>query len=375
MEGRVLRRELRRSLQPGERIGILVLAQQRQAQVSVRLGEIRGEADRLEISGLGFDESPQLAIRIAQVMMQGRDVGLQTNRRLAVRQRLVRLAPFQQHLAQVRPGVSIVRSDLDRSTKMVQGQIELAQLAERIPEVAVHGREIGTQRQGPAELLDGLGEPPHSLKRQSQVAHCFRIVRLQAQCRPATARGPVKLPQLPEGLSQIGVINRDVGPECHRSADQRDGPRIVPLLVMEHTEKVQRIGVRGILGQDLLVNLGGLTQLARLVKRDGGPQKILHDGDFPPFIAQFQCHLDWLDYKRFSVTVASKPGQMWPRPTVTRLRKRGTPADAAGRCIAAPLACASGWYGTAARGLKNAGWPFFARFLCCRLGFALVSRT
>ena len=32
---------------------------------------------------------------------------------------------------------------------------------------------------------------------------CFRIVRLQAQCRPATARGPVKLPQLRKGSARL----------------------------------------------------------------------------------------------------------------------------------------------------------------------------
>ncbi len=39
-------------------------------------------------------------------------------------------------------------------------------------------------------------------------------------------------------------------------------------------------------------------------------------------------------------------------------RKRGTPAEASDRCIAVPLACASGWYGDGHRTAGDCGVAF-----------------
>jgi hypothetical protein len=120
-------------------------------------------------------------------------------------------------------------------------------------------------------LLDGFVEPAQPLKGQPKVAERFRIIGAEAQGCPATAHSPLELPHRAIWLSQVGMVDRGVGPQRHGAGDQLHGTRVVALLVVKHSQKMQRFGIRGVVAQYLLVELRGLAQLARLMNADCGP--------------------------------------------------------------------------------------------------------
>ena len=104
LERGIGRIELDAPFQPGEGVVELALAEQRQAEVGVGRSEVGLEPERLEVRRLGLDVPVQGAQGIPEVVVQRRHVRLETDRLLAMRQCLLRLAPVEEHLTQVGPG-------------------------------------------------------------------------------------------------------------------------------------------------------------------------------------------------------------------------------------------------------------------------------
>ncbi len=117
----------------------------------------------------------------------------------------------------------------------------------------MRGAKFGRSSKARRNCIDGLGAPAQSLVSQAKIAQGFGIVRRQAESRLATADGPIQLAQCAISLGQIGVERGDVWPKRHGAADHLDGARVVPLLVVQHSQEVQRVGVRRFLRQDLLI--------------------------------------------------------------------------------------------------------------------------
>ena len=72
------------------------------------------------------------------------------------------------------------------------------------------------------------------------------------------------------------MVNVRIGPQRHRPADQLDRASVLTLLVVEHAQQVQGLGVFLLARQNLLVQLGGRPQLPRSVHFDRGRQYVLH---------------------------------------------------------------------------------------------------
>jgi len=137
-----------------------------------------------------------------------------------------------------------------------QGFVELSQFAQGVAEVVVVGGEIRAHLHGPAELLDGLRVLSQSLQGQAKVAERFGVIAPQAQRHAAAAGRPLELAQGAISLGQVGVEGRDVRPQGHGPTDLLDGAGMLALLMVQHPEQVQRIGIFLFARQDLLVQLG-----------------------------------------------------------------------------------------------------------------------
>ncbi len=115
------------TLQPGEGIVGLPFAHQGQPEVGVSLGQIGFQPQGFQIGGPRLDVALELPQGVAEVVVQGRHVRLKPDRFLAVRQGLFRLAPIQEHLAQVRQGGSISRVQFHGAAEVLQRLVVLVQ--------------------------------------------------------------------------------------------------------------------------------------------------------------------------------------------------------------------------------------------------------
>ena len=72
------------------------------------------------------------------------------------------------------------------------------------------------------------------------------------------------------------MVDVGVRPQSQGPADLLHGTRLVPLLMEEHAQQVQGLGVLRLARDDALVQLGGQAQLSRSVLLDRGSQDVLH---------------------------------------------------------------------------------------------------
>ncbi len=247
--------------------------------MGVGRSQVGVEPQRFEIRLARLDGTAQLAEGVAEVVAQNGLVGLEAHGLPAVGEGLVGQSAVEQHLAEVGPRRGKVGGQGDGLAKMVESLVGLAQLAERHAEVVVGRREVRPQLQRAAKLLDGFGVPSESLQRQTEVAKRLGGVGRQAQRRPAAADGSLVLTQGAVGFGQVGVEGGQVRPKRHGPADQLDGAGVVALLVAQHAEQVEGVGVLRLSGQDRLVQLRRRRQVPGLVLLNGGGQIVLHGRD------------------------------------------------------------------------------------------------
>ena len=243
--------ELDGPLEPVERVGQLALPAQDQPHVRVGLGEVGGEPQGLEVGRTCLDEPIEGPERIAEIVVVGRDVRLEGHGLPAVDQRVFGLAAVDEHLAEVRPGRGELRVQLHGAAEVLEGLVAQAGFAQGDAEIVVGRCELGAQLQGASELLDRLLASPQALQRQAEVRQCLREIRPQAERGTAAADGSIHLTETPVHLGEIGVEGRDVRSQGHGPADQLDGLRVVPLLVIQHAEQVEGGRVRLFPRQDL----------------------------------------------------------------------------------------------------------------------------
>ncbi len=127
-----------------------------------------------------------------------------------------------------------------------------------------------------AELVSGLSVLALLLQGQAEIAQGFRIIGLETQRHAATAGRAFELTQGPIGLRQIRMVARLVWAERDGPPDQLHCPSMVALLMAQHTQKVQGVGVLGIVGQKLLIKLRSVAQLPGSMHFNGGGQLVLH---------------------------------------------------------------------------------------------------
>ena len=125
-------------------------------------------------------------------------------------------------------------------------------------------------------LLDGLLGAPESVQRQAEIRQGFGVLGPQPQRHAAASCGALELAEHPIRFSEVGVKSRNTRLQADCLADQLDGPSMVALLMAQHAEQVQRIGVVFFTGQQLLVQASGWGKLPALVQADRRRQHVVH---------------------------------------------------------------------------------------------------
>ena len=134
--------------------------------------------------------------------------------------------------------------------------------SQRIAQIVVSGREIGTQADRGSEVVDGLFHGTQVDQRRTEIAVVLGMIRLKRQRRPVSRHRASDLSQCPVCLGEGGVEGRVVGPDGDRPAHERHRSARVPSLEREEAQKVQRVGIVGFLSESRLITARGLVEPA-----------------------------------------------------------------------------------------------------------------
>ena len=186
------------------------------------------------------------------------------------------LPVLQEHLTEVAPHLGEVWVKLHGLAKMGQGPGRVARQAQGVAEVVTGHGEVRLQAQRGAELSrSGLGLPLFQ-EGQAEVVGRLGVVGLQSQRGATAVDGPVHLAQHAVDQGQIGMVGSGGRIEGDGTPDPFGRPNRIALLIGDHAEQVQCVGVVWLSGQDATIRLGRLVQEAALVLLDGQCQLVRH---------------------------------------------------------------------------------------------------
>ena len=185
--------------------------------------------------------------------MQRCQVGLETNGFLTVRQGFLRLSAVQEELTEIGSCRSEGGGQFHRLAEMHERLIELAKVAQGETQAIVGLGEVWPLLQGSTQLLSSLGRPAESLEGDAEVRQCLGEIRVQPQSGAATACRSFQLARCPVCLGQVGMESSDVWPQSDGPSHQLHCSCVVSLLLMQHPEQMECIGILLFLRQYLLI--------------------------------------------------------------------------------------------------------------------------
>ena len=119
------------------------------------------------------------------------------------------------------------RHERHRPLEAGEGAMKLLEREQRVAAAVVRRRVVGPQRYGPVVILERRGDRAHGIF----------------------------------GIAEIGVSHRLRGIDAQGPANVLDAARGIAGLGKCHSEQVQCIRLRGVPGDDVPINGGGLRQL------------------------------------------------------------------------------------------------------------------
>lgn len=164
---------------------------------------------------------------VRQVVVQRRQVGLESDGLAAVHQRLRGPTQVEQHLAEVGLRRREGRIGLDRAAEVAQGLVRLAIIAQEHAERIMDCRAVRPVAQRLPQFLGGLLRAPETVQCQADVVACVETVGTEARGRAAALNRTLEVALRPVHFGQIGMKRRRPGIERDGAADQVDGPSAV----------------------------------------------------------------------------------------------------------------------------------------------------
>ena len=137
------------------------------------------------------------------------------------------------------------------------------QIVERVGAVVQRGDVRGIDRERAIETLDRFARPSELLKDRSAVAPNVDIPGHPSNGAIVTRERVFVPPRIAQGLAVIVVRDRVFRSESDRLPDQRDGDFVIAPLRVEHTERMQGVGIFWIGREDAAKEVSGLVPLAR----------------------------------------------------------------------------------------------------------------
>ena len=117
---------------------------------------------------------------------------------------------------------------------------------------------VGLEFDGGAAGGDGLIQLALARQGNAQIAVGLGKVGLEPDRGAQGRDGLIQLALLPEGIAQVAVIGRAVGRQGDGLPDQVHGNVIASHLGRDHAQEMQGIGVVGLDGENLAIELLGL---------------------------------------------------------------------------------------------------------------------
>ena len=274
--------QLDRSAEAGEGLGQLAVVLQGKAEIGVDSGvaQIGRQTKRFGISAVSKGPPVQVAVGVPEIVVSGRQIGLQAHGLLAMLQGLLGPARIDEGLAEVGAGQGQGRIESDGRSKGLEGLLGPAQITQYGAQVVPGQGELGSCIEGRTILLGGLLMAAQGLKGQTQIIGRLGIPGPQTQGGATTIDRPFVVAQAAVSLGQVGVECGGVRSQGRGPADQLDGPTGVAALMMHDAEKVKGFGVLRLASQQVMVATGRIRVAAGLVQSQGGGQVLrIHGGD------------------------------------------------------------------------------------------------
>ena len=209
-------------------------------------------AEGLVIGSLRFAPAFQGTVSVAEVVERGGQIGLKADGLLAVRQAFLGFALIHQHRAEVAAGQGQVGIERDRGAIRPESRAGPKRAGRRTEVGRLGQGEIGTQfARGTRRATPG--KAAQRVQREAEVVGRFGVGLSQPQGGPAAVNGLLVVAERAVGFGQVGVVKGRIGLQCHRPADQLDGARKIPILIMQHAEKVQGVSVVGLLSEQTVI--------------------------------------------------------------------------------------------------------------------------
>ncbi len=190
-----------------------------QSAIGVDLDQVGRQPQGPIIGGVRLGPAFQDSASVAQVIVRGGQVRLQTDRFLAVSQGFLSPILIDEHLAEVAMGQCQIGIEPKGGAKGVDGVLVGAQLAQGGAQVVLSQGEVAAHSQGGPELLHGLGVMTQGVQGQPQVVGRFGKLGLQTQSSPAAIDCLLMLALSAKRLRQVGVEGSSVWAQGHRPAD------------------------------------------------------------------------------------------------------------------------------------------------------------
>lgn len=162
----------------------------------------------------------------------------------------------------VRHGVPWI--ELDRSTEPLARLLHLPMLQQRVTEAVVDRIVAGIQGQCPLECPHRLIETPRAHQDHSQIIVSWRRIGFRGDSATQRRFRLGQLIQLQQYDAQVAPERLVRGCEPDRASQCRQAVVTPARLKQAHAEKMRRLGIRRLAGENLPVHLLGLPDLSAL---------------------------------------------------------------------------------------------------------------
>lgn len=212
--------------------------------------------------------------------MRGDVVRLGVDGRAEVRNRAERIAERVQRHAQVVVRAGVSRAQGERAAKRARRVLVARQRRQRVAEVVPCGRIVRLHAQ---RLFEGIGGVFVAAERRVRVAEVVLREPETGRERERIAKAFDGVVQTPERLQRVAEIELQGGvrrAQIDGARDERSSLFVLPLLMAQHAEVVQRFDVGGFGGERGLIVAFGFGQAAVTMGREAAGKYGVHDGEF-----------------------------------------------------------------------------------------------
>ncbi len=234
-------------------------------KVAVGAGVAGPQCDGLAIGGDGLIELAFGYQSIAEITVGFRQAGIEFDGPATTGDGLVKLASVFQDGAKIAIGIRQIGIRLDGLPIGGDGFIESVLALQGITEIAIGLRRIGIKGNGLSTGGDGLVQLPFGRQGDAKIIVGFEKVWIEGDGLSSGGDRRIEVAHFRQDVGEIAVRLGGVWVKSNGPAYQIHRDVIASRLMRDHSQKMDCIGMRRLLGEDLPVEPLGLLQLPGLM--------------------------------------------------------------------------------------------------------------